>query len=166
MQFIAAAQAASISQRAPPSIRLPRHSQLHLRPCQVNPTLEAPARGGNGGGEWVMKQTNKQTNTTTAKLTHPIKKWLQVLAPVLQKQVTCNQPMHALQTLCARQHLPAQTHPAGHRTGGRQSHAPAEGALQRSRGRERKRQRGACLVILDQVDEGLLLPKLQPCMLL
>ncbi len=34
------------------------------------------------------------------------------------------------------------------------------------RERERERQRGACLVILHQVDEGLLLPKLQPCMLL
>jgi hypothetical protein len=47
----------------------------------------------------------KQTNTTTAKLKHPIKQRLQVLAPVLQKQVTCNKSMYALQTLCARQHL-------------------------------------------------------------
>jgi hypothetical protein len=59
VNVIAAAQAASILKRVPPSIRLPRHSQLDLQPCQVNPTLEAPARRGNGGGEGVMKQTNK-----------------------------------------------------------------------------------------------------------
>ena len=61
-------------------------------------------------------------NTTTTKLKHPVKKRLQVLAPVLQKQVTGNACIANL----VRAPAPEQTHSAGRRTGGTRSRAPAE----------------------------------------
>jgi hypothetical protein len=52
---------------------------------------------------------------------------------------------------------PEQKHPAGHRRGERQSHAPKDRKLQNAE----ERKRDADLVLLHQINEGLLLPQLE-----